>query len=561
MPDPHYDYDVLVIGSGFGGSVSALRLTEKGYRVGVLEAGRRWDSSNLPKTNWRLRDSIWAPKLGLTGTQRISLLGKVTLFSAAGVGGGSLIYGNTLYEPLDGFWQDPSWAHITDWKSELAPYYDQAKRMLGVAENPRNTPADEILLEVAKELGVDDTYHRTNVGVFFGEPGVEVDDPYFGGAGPRRSGCIHCAGCFVGCRHNAKNSTTTNYLYLAEQGGAEVHPLTTVVDVRPLAGGGYEVATVRSDRWLRKQPRRFTAEQVVFAAAARGTQALLHQLKAIGSLPELSDRLGELSRTNSEAILSMASRDRHDFAQGVAITSSIHPEANTHIEVCRYGKGQNALFPLTAPLVDGGRLRFLRFLLVCLTHPMQLLRSFHVHGASERSVILLVMQSLDNSLTSFVKKGPFGWRLRTRQGTGEPNPDWIPLAHDIARRYAKKINGDAFGMWADAVNVPSTAHYIGGCAIGRTPEEGVIDPYQRLFAYPGLHVIDGSAVSANLGVNPSLTITAQAERALAMWPNKGEDDPRPPLGAPYQRIAPVRPRRPAVPEAAPGALRLPLVAS
>ena len=560
MPAPHFDYDVLVIDSGFGGSVSALRLTEKGYRVGVLEAGRRWDSSNLPKTNWRLRDSIWAPKLGLTGTQRISLLGKVTLFSGVGVGGGSLIYGNTLYEPLDDFWRDPSWAHITDWKSELAPYYDQAKRMLGVDENPRTTPADEILLEVAKELGVDDTYHRTNVGVFFGEPGVEVDDPYFGGAGPRRSGCIHCAGCFVGCPHNAKNSTTTNYLYLAEQGGAEVHPLTTAVDVRPLGGGGYEVATVRSDRWLRKERRRFTAEQVVFAAAARGTQALLHQLKATGSLPEVSDRLGELSRTNSEAILSMASRDRHDFAQGVAITSSIHPEANTHIEVCRYGKGQNALFPLTAPLVDGGPLRFLRFLLVCLTHPLQLLRSFHVHRASERSVILLVMQSLDNSLTSFVKKGPFGWRLRTKQGTGVPNPTWIPLAHDVARRYAKKINGDAFGMWADAVNVPSTAHYIGGCAIGRTPDEGVIDPYQRLFGHPGIHVIDGAAVSANLGVNPSLTITAQAERALAMWPNKGEDDPRPPLGAAYQRIAPVPPRRPAVPEAAPGALRLPLVA-
>jgi cholesterol oxidase len=554
-----FDYDVIVIGSGFGGSVSALRLTEKGYKVGVLEAGRRWRSEDFPKTNWRLRDSIWAPKLGLTGTQRISLLGKVTLFSAAGVGGGSLIYGNTLYEPLDNFWSDPHWSHITDWRAELAPYYDQAKRMLGVAENPRRTPADEVLREVAADLGVADTFHHTNVGVFFGEPGVEVDDPYFGGAGPRRKGCIHCAGCFVGCPHNAKNSTTTNYLYLAEQAGAVVHPLTTVTDVRPLESGGYAVSTVRSDRWLRKAPRMYTAQQVVFSAAALGTQKLLHQLKDSGSLPKISDRLGELSRTNSEAILTMASRSRTDFAQGVAITSSIHPEPDTHIEVCRYGKGQNALFPLTAPLVDGGRMRFLRFLLACLLHPIVFLRTFNVHRASERSVILLVMQSLDNSLTSFGKSGLFGFRLKTRQGEGSPNPDWIPLAHDVARRYAKKIDGDALGMYADAFNIPSTAHYIGGCVMGLSPDEGVIDPYQRLYGYPGLHVVDGSAVSANLGVNPSLTITAQAERAMAFWPNRGEADTRPPLGEGYQRIAPVQPKNPVVPEAAPGALRLPVV--
>jgi cholesterol oxidase len=556
-----FDYDVIVIGSGFGGSVSALRLTEKGYRVGVLEAGRRWTSGDFPKTNWRLRDSIWAPKLGLTGTQRISLLGKVTLFSAAGVGGGSLIYGNTLYEPLDNFWSDPHWSHITDWRAELAPYYDQAKRMLGVETNPRETPADVVLREVAADLGVEDTFHHPNVGVFFGEPGVEVDDPYFGGAGPRRTGCIHCAGCFVGCPHNAKNSTPTNYLYLAERAGAVVHPLTTVTDVAPLPGGGYSISTVRSDRWIRKSPRTFTAEQVVFSAAALGTQKLLHKFKDSGSLPNISDRLGELSRTYSEAVLSMSSRSRYDFAQGVAITSSIHPEANTHIEVCRYGKGQNALFPLTAPLVDGGSVRFLRFLLICHLHPMRFIRSLRIHRASERTVILLVMQSLDNSLTSFGKRGLLGYRLKTKQGEGLPNPDWIPLAHDVARRYAKKIDGDAFGMYADAFNIPSTAHYIGGCTMGLTPDEGVIDPYQRLYGHPGLHVADGSAVSANLGVNPSLTITAQAERAMAFWPNRGEADPRPEVGAGYQRIAPVPPKNPTVPEAAPGALRLPVISA
>ena len=549
-----FDYDVLVIGSGFGGSVSALRLTEKGYRVGVLEAGRRWNPEDYPKSNWRVRQSLWLPRLGCTGPQRASLLGKCLLFSAAGVGGGSLIYGNTLYEPLDDFWRDPHWAHITDWKAELAPYYDQAKRMLGVAPNPRMTPADDVLRSVADDLGVGDTFHMTNVGVFFGEPGVEVDDPYFGGAGPRRTGCVHCARCFTGCPHNAKNTTTTNYLYLAEQAGAVVHALTTVTDVRPLDGGGYEVTTSRSDRWIRKGRRRFTAEQVVFSAAALGTQKLLHKLKDTGSLPNISDRLGELSRTNSEAVLCAASWKRDDFAEGVAITSSIHPAPNTHVEVCRYGKGQNALFGITAPLVDGGPWRFLRFLLVLLRHPWQFLRSRWGRRASEHGVILLVMQSLDNSLTSFLRGG----RLVTKQGTGSPNPDWIPIAHDITRRYAKKIGGFAFGTYADVFNIPTTAHYIGGCVMGLSADEGVLDPYQRLYGHPGLHVVDGSAVSANLGVNPSLTITAQAERAMACWPNRGEPDPRPPLGAGYERLAPVPPRHPVVPESAPGALRLPV---
>ena len=550
-----FDYDVLVIGSGFGGSVTALRLTEKGYRVGVLESGRRWRPEDFPKSNWNLRKSIWAPRLGLTGTQRISLLGKCALFSASGVGGGSLIYGNTLYQPLDDFYTDRQWAHITDWKRELAPYYDQAKRMLGVATNPRTTPADEVLREVAEDLGAAETYHPTDVGVFFGEAGQSVADPYFGGAGPARAGCVHGARCFTGCPHNAKNTTPTNYLYLAERNGAEVRPMTTAVDVRPLDGGGYAVTTVRSGAWLRKRRRRFTAEQVVFAAAARGTQQLLHRLKNTGALPHVSDRLGELTRTNSEAILVATSRDRRDFAQGVAITSSIHPEPNTHIEVCRYGEGQNALFGLSAPMVDGGPRRVLRFLTGILRRPGLFARSLSSRHASERSVILLVMQSLDNSLTSYLRRG----RLLTRQGSGEPNPTWIPIGHEVARRYATKIGGDALGTYMDVVDMPSTAHYIGGCVIGDSAQTGVVDPYQRLYGHPGLHVADGSAVSANLGVNPSLTITAQAERAMAYWPNKGEPDPRPPLGAAYRAVAPAAPRKPVVPEAAPGALRLPVI--
>jgi cholesterol oxidase len=553
--ETQFDHDVVVVGSGFGGSVSALRLAEKCYRVAVFESGRRWEAGDYPKSNWHVRRSVWLPRLGCTGPQRISLLGKCALFSAAGVGGGSLIYGNTLYEPLDAFYDDPHWAHITDWRAELAPYYDQAKRMLGVATNPLMTPADEVLLEVATDLGVADTFHRTEVGVFFGEPGVTVDDPYFGGAGPRRAGCTHCASCFTGCKHNAKNTTPTNYLFLAEGLGVQVHELSTVTDVRPRSGGGYEVSVVASVG-LRPGRRVVTAEQVVFAAAARGTQALLHRLKDTGSLPRLSDRLGELSRTNSEAVLTAASWSRHDFAQGVAITSSIHPEPNTHIEVCRFGPGQNALATIAAPLVDGGPFRLLRFLLTVLLHPLVFLRSRWVRRGSERSVILLVMQSLDNSLTSFRRRGPFGERLLTKQGRGEPNPDWIPLAHDVTRRYAERIGGEAMGTYMDVLNIPSTAHYIGGCVMGLSADDGVIDAYQRVFGHPGLHVMDGSAISANLGVNPSLTITAQAERALSYWPNKGEQDPRPSLGAGYQAVPPVSPLRPAVPAHAPGALRL-----
>ncbi|WP_416566854.1 GMC oxidoreductase [Nocardia testacea] len=553
---PEFDYDVVVIGSGFGGSVSALRLTEKGYRVGVLEAGRRWDPETLPRSNWNLRKSLWAPKIGWTGPQRISLLGKCAVFSGVGVGGGSLIYGNTLYEPLTDFFTDRQWAHITDWQAELAPYYDQARRMLGVTTNPRTTPADEVIREVATDMGVGQTFHPTDVGVFFNEddPGTEVDDPYFGGAGPRRSGCVHCARCLTGCPHNAKNTTTTNYLFLAEQAGATVHPLTAATAVRPLPDGGYAVDTARPDRWIRKRKRTFTAEQVLFAGAALGTQQLLHRMRDRGVLPRLSPRLGELTRSNSEAILAVVSRSRRDFAAGVAITSSIHPEADTHIEVCHYGKGQNALFPLSAPVVDGGAFRFLRFLLAAVRHPLVFLRSFNARHASERSVILLVMQSLDNSLTSFLRRG----KLTTEQGTGEPNPSWIPLAHEVGRRFATKIDGDTHGLYTDVFDIPATAHYIGGCVIGDRPETGVVDPYQRVYGHPGLHIADGSAVTANLGVNPSLTITAQAERAMAFWPNKNQEDTRPGLGTPYQRIAPVAPVRPVVPAAAPGALRLPL---
>ncbi|MCV7246916.1 GMC family oxidoreductase [Mycobacterium koreense] len=553
-----YDYDVVVIGSGFGGSVAALRLTEKGYRVAVLDMGKRWQPSDFPPNNWHVRKAMWAPKLGCFGPQRLTVLGKTFIASAVGVGGGSLIYGNTLYRPLEHFYTDAQWAHITDWHAELEPYYDQAERMLGVTPTPHVTPADEVLRSVARDLGVEDTYHPTNVGVFFGdEPGVTVADPFFGGAGPARAGCIGCAQCFTGCPHNAKNTTETNYLYLAEHAGAQIFPLTMVTDVRP-HGDGYALSTVRTGRWVRTQRREITARQVVFAAASLGTQRLLHKLRDTGSLPHLSPRLGELTRTNSEEVPVVMAPDRDDFAQGVAITSSIHPEADTHVEVCRYGKGSNLLSMMGTHLVDGGPWRFARLLLMILRQPGLLVRSMFPRRASEHSIIILVMQSLDNSLTTYLKRGLFGRRMTTRQGIGEPNPDWIPIAHDIARRMADEVDGFAGGTYLDALNIPLTAHFIGGCPIGESAQTGVIDPYQRVYGHPGLHITDGSAITANLGVNPSLTITAQAERAMALWPNNGEPDPRPALGAPYRRITPVPPKHATVPTDAPGALRLPL---
>ncbi|MEU0531503.1 GMC family oxidoreductase [Amycolatopsis tolypomycina] len=548
------DYDVLVIGSGFGGSVTALRLTEKGYRVGVLETGRRFADDEFAKTSWRVRKYLWAPALGCFGIQRLTLLKNTFVMSGSGVGGGSLVYANTLYEPPDGFYADPQWAHITDWKAELAPYYDQAKRMLGVVENPATTAADRVLRSVADDMGVGHTYRRTPVGVYFGQSGV---DPFFGGAGPARASCTLCGECMTGCRVGAKNTTVKNYLYLAERAGAVVHPLTTAVSVRPIPGG-YAVDTRRTGGFSR---RTFTATQVVFSAASLGTQRLLHRMRDTGTLPLVSPRLGLLARTNSEAVLAARSlRADTDYSRGVAITSSIHPDAVTHVEPVRYGRGSNLLGLLATVLVDAepGRRRWVLGLRELWRARRDLLRIHNPRRWSERMIGLLVMQTLDNSVTTYTKRGLFGRRMTTRQGAGAPSPDWIPAGHEVTRRVAAKIGGLPQGAWTDMANIPITGHFIGGCAIGDSPSSGVVDPYQRLYGYPGLHVVDGSAISANLGVNPSLTITAQAERAMAFWPNHGDEDPRPALGSPYQRVAAVAPRSPVVPSEAPGALRLPL---
>jgi len=563
-----FDYDVLVIGSGFGGSVTALRLTEKGYRVGVLEAGDRFDESSYPATSWDVKKFLFMPDAGCYGIQRIDMVRDCMIVAGAGVGGGSLVYANTLYEPLEAFYRDPSWSHICDWKAELAPYYDQAKRMLGVVENPLRTPSDEVMEKVAGEMGVAETFTPTPVGVFFGngdqKPGERVADPYFGGAGPDRAPCIGCGECMTGCRHHAKNTLLKNYLYLAEQAGAVVHPLTTVTRVRPRAGGGYTVDA----RWTkaklsrRSATKTFTAEHVVFSAAALGTQKLLHRLKAEGDLPKLSDRLGYLTRTNSEAILGAISPDlKTDYSQGIAITSSFHPDEHTHIEPVRYGKGSNFMSLMQTVLTDGdGPIpRWRTWLKEMWAQRGNVGALYDFKHWSERTIIALVMQSHDNSITTFPKKTPLGWVLSSRQGHGKPNPTWIPAANEAVRRMARHMGGTAGGSIGEPFNRPLTAHFIGGCTIGDTPETGVVDPYHRVYGYPGLHIVDGSTISANLGVNPSLTITAQAERAMAYWPNRGQADARPAQGTAYESVAPVPPEHPTVPDAAPGALRLPIV--
>jgi cholesterol oxidase len=612
LAEDSYDYDVIVIGSGFGGSVAALRLTEKGYRVGVLEAGRRFTRDTLPKNSWDVRNYLWAPALGLYGIQRIHLLDNVLVLAGAGVGGGSLNYANTLYVPPEAFFTDRQWGHITDWREELKPYYDQAKRMLGVRLNPTMTPSDVHLKAAAEKMGVGETFHLAPVGVFFGDgkdavpdggdgaasgdgdadaggsgdggadgtapgaaasgtrPGGEVPDPYFGGAGPARRACTQCGECMTGCRHGAKNTLTENYLHLAESAGAVIHPMTTVVGLTPdQDGAGYLVSTVPTDK-RKSAPRVLRAGRVVVAAGTYGTQTLLHAVRDRGELPDMSATLGELTRTNSEALVGAQTDNRRyrklhgtpaDFTRGVAITSSIHPNDHTHIEPVRYGKGSNAMGALSVLQVPyGGRApRWLSYLVNSVKHPSLTARSLSNRRWSERTIIGLVMQTSDNSLTTYRKTKGLGKGLLTaRQGHGTPNPTHIPEGAEAARVIAGEINGFAGSSIGEIMDTPMTAHFLGGCPIAADPEHGVIDPYQRLYGYPGISVVDGSAVSANLGVNPSLTITAQAERAMALWPNKGDADPRPAQGEDYVRVAPVAPRAPVVPEGAFGALLLPV---
>ena len=547
-------FDVAIVGSGFGGSVAALRLTEKGYRVLVLEAGARFADQDFARTSWNLRKFLFFPRLGLLGIQRIDLISNVMVMSGAGVGGGSLVYANTLYRPSDAFFKTGSWAGMCDWQQELEPYYYQAEAMLGVVQNPFESNSDRAVRRVADRLGFGGSYRPTPVGIRFGRPGVTEADPYFGGAGPSRAGCTNCGECMTGCRHNAKNTLPKNYLHLAEAAGASVWPLTTATNlIRTDAGWVLTTkATARGG-----QTTRVSADQVIVAAGALGTAKLLQRVRAAGGLRGLSGRLGYLSRTNSESLLGVVSRQPEpDFSEGSAITSSVYPNPDTHIEPVRYGKGSNFMAVLQSVIASGSRGQRptpARWLAASLKNLTRLPKFYNLRHWSQRTVILLVMQARDNSLITSLRRGLFGTRIVSRQGHGEPNPSWVPSGHEFARELAKDIDGTPGAVTTEAFGVPMTAHFLGGCTIADSAAEGVVDGYLRAFGEPGLHIWDGSVLSANPGVNPSLSITALAEWAAAHWPNRGQEDARPALGASFKVVEPVAPAKPTVPKQAPAA--------
>lgn len=538
------DYDVVVIGSGFGGSVAALRLAEKGYKVCVLEAGARFEDKDFPKTSWRMRKFLFAPRLGLKGIQRIHKLPDVFILCGAGVGGGSLVYANTLYQPGDEYFNDPQWSEITDWKTELAPWYAIANRMLGVIKNPFFSNSDRAMQQVANEMGVGDTFTLAPLGIYFGEKeDVEHQDPYFGGDGPKRKSCINCGECMTGCRHNAKNTLVKNYLYFAEKLGVEVKPLTTATSIE-LNDGTWKVKIRKSTSWLPIDST-ITANEVIVAAGAFNSQKLLHRMKSAGKL-NLSDTLGKLSRTNSESLVgAIMPSSKVDFSEGAAITSSFYPNKNTHVEPVRYGKGSNAMGLLQTIMTssDSAAIRAKQWFREAIKHPTLIFRILNVRKWSERSVIALVMQNINSSVTVFEQKNILGKKkLSSKNDASTPNPTWIPEANEVAERIAKNYDGIAGGNIGNLIGSPITAHFVGGCVIGKDKNSGVIDPYHRVWGYPTLHILDGSTITANLGVNPSLTITAQAERAMALWPNKGETEARPTQNEPYRVINPIQPK-------------------
>jgi cholesterol oxidase len=548
-------YDYVIIGSGFGGSVSAMRLVEKGHQVLVIERGKRFRDQDFATSNWKYWKYLWAPPLRAFGILQISPFKDVFVLHGSGVGGGSLGYATVLMQPDEQAFQDPGWKHPIDWQSALRPHYETARFMLGVQRNPRLWKADALLKEIAGELGQEETFHPTDVGIFFGKRQAEgevVPDPFFGGAGPERNGCIHCGGCMVGCRHNAKNTLVKNYLYLAEKWGSEILAEAEVRDIRPLPGeqpdgARYEIHYRSSTRWLYKPGYVVRARQVIVAAGALGTLRLLFRCRDItGSLPGLSPRLGDRVRTNSEAILGATNRtDETDYSQGIAITSIFHADRTTTIEPVRYPKGSSLMRLLAGPLISTGSIpaRILKSLWEIISRPIDFLRVSVLPGWAQRSTILLVMQTEDNRV-----KMRLGRHLLTLFRTGlvtttdeeKPIPTTIPIGHQITRQFAERTNGIPVGSFNEGLfNIPITAHILGGCPVGTDAQNGVVAADFQVFNYPGLYVIDGSVVPANPGVNPSLTITALAEYALSNMPARADANIRPPIGVQQAIPAPV----------------------
>lgn len=530
-----FDFDFVIVGSGFGGSVSALRLSEKGYKVCVIEQGRRFRSQDYAKSNWDLPRYLWAPFLKCFGIQRLTFFKDVLILSGAGVGGGSLVYANTLMVPSDKAFESPSWRGLGNAREVLAPFYDLAKKMLGAAKNPRLTFIDETISDYAKMKGVQDSFAPTEVAVFFGEPGRKVADPYFNGEGPERTGCNFCGGCMVGCRFDAKNTLDKNYLYLAEKRGAVIQPLTKITSLKPLnedGSAGWELSARAVDSILFPARRKIRARRVVLAGGVLGTLRLLLECRDVQkTLPNISPLLGYHVRTNSEVFTGsteLDSKRKVPYSHGIAISSIFRVDSDTAIEPVRYPVGSNFMRLLATPLVsDPSELkRSIKFVWRIVSRPVEFLRfTFNTRWA-ENSVIFLVMQDLDNRIRVRFGRSPFtlfrGGLVSEREEGSDKVPSEIPAANEFTEWFADKVGGKAqCAVTQVTVNIPTTAHILGGCPIGHSPEDGVIDSQHRLFGYQGVWVCDGSAVPANLGVNPSLTITAMTERAMTFVPNKG----------------------------------------
>ncbi len=528
-------FDYVVIGSGFGGSVSAMRLAEKGYSVLVLERGKRFRDQDFPRSNWNIFKYLWLPHLRCFGIQQISFINDIMVLHGSGVGGGSLVYANVLMEPGDELFNAPGWRELADWKTLLRPHYDTAKRMLGVARNPCFTPADEVLKSIADAAGVGHTFEMTPVGIFFGEPGQTVPDPYFNGEGPERAGCTACGGCMVGCRHNAKNTLVKNYLYFAEKRGAQVQAESEVVDIQPLPEGQEDGARYRL---IYRQPtaipltvgqRSIRARNVIVAAHALGTMKLLMTCRDVTrSLPKLSRHLGEQVRTNSEALVGSTSWDKtSDFSTGPAITSIFALNPTTRIEPVRYPHRSSFMRLLAIPMIEGADTPLKRLgktLWHGLTHPLEFFYAKFFSQWAKRSTILLIMQTEDSTMRMQLGRNLFtlfrrGLVSRLPKGVSlTPDP---AISHGITHQFAARTQGIPQDTIPETLlGVPATAHLIGGCPMGRSADDGVVNTRCEVFNYPGLYIVDGSIIPANPGVNPSLTITALAEYAMSQIPAK-----------------------------------------
>ncbi len=544
-------FDFVIVGSGFGGSVSAMRLTEKGYSVLVLERGKRFRDNDFAKTNWNVFKYLWMPKMRFFGILQFSFFRHVLALHGSGVGGGSLGYANVLMVPNDRLFENPAWKHLADWKKELMPHYETACRMLGVTTNPRLWPADQVIKEIAAELGTDATFRPTPVGTFFGEPGTEgqeYEDPYFGGEGPRRNACNQCGGCMVGCRYNAKNTLVKNYLYFAEKWGAEVRAESQVSDVRPLPpnqpdGARYEVEYHSTTNWLPKAKKTVRTRNVIFSAGALGTMRILFRCRDITrSLPGISKRLGDMVRTNSESLLgSTARRLDTDYSKGVAITSIFNADEVTSIEPVRYPAGSSLIRFLSGPLVekdDSVPMRFVKTVAQIITRPLDFAITHLRPGWARRTTILLVMQTVDNHIQMHLGRSLFTlWSKGLVSAVDKNNaiPIMLPIGHQVSRAFAGKTNGIPAGSINESLfKIPITAHILGGVPFGIDANEGVIGLDCQVHNYPGLYVVDGSIMPGNPGVNPSLTITALAEYAMSKVPPKPGAAVRPALNLTYK---------------------------